>query len=58
LLQNRAIGVSANQRSFRAVFNQRKDFAAFDRAIYSDSVIDIDIDFVFVTAKKLLNFRV
>jgi hypothetical protein len=42
IAQNRAIGVSGNQRSFKAVFNERKSFAALERAAYSASVVDVD----------------
>jgi hypothetical protein len=57
LSQSSAIGVSGNQRSFRAVFNQRKCFAAFEKAIYSASIVDMDTDLCFYDWQEIVEFQ-
>jgi hypothetical protein len=56
LSQNRAIGISGNRRSFSAVFNQRKSFAAVERATYLASVIDVDTDFYCCDRQEKVEF--
>jgi hypothetical protein len=55
LSQNRAICVSGNQRSLRAVCNQRECFAAVERAIYLAS-IDVDIDVYCCDRQEIVEF--
>jgi hypothetical protein len=42
--------------SFRAVFNERTCFAAFDRATYSASVVDVDTDLCFCNRQEIVKF--
>jgi hypothetical protein len=56
LSQNWAIGVSGNRRSFSAVFNQRKCFAAVERATYLASVIEVDSEFCFCARQEMVEF--
>jgi hypothetical protein len=56
LSQNRGSSAIENQRSFRAVFNQRVCFAAFESATNSASRVDMDTDVWFYDHQQIVKF--
>jgi hypothetical protein len=55
LSQTMAIGVPGNAKSSRLVLSPKKCFAALESAMYSTSVVEVEMDFYFCDRHEIVD---